>query len=130
MDADVFTGGCACGQLTFRAEGRATRVGHCMTCRKASGSAFNAFAVFPADRVTISGEAASWRAVPQAERCFCPRCGSQTFYREADEIEIRLGAFDEPDLFTPTYELWIKRRESWLCTSSLAAYPENRDTPA
>jgi len=31
-----------------------------------------------------------------------------------DEIEINLGSLDEPDQFTPTYELWTVRRENWL----------------
>jgi hypothetical protein len=97
-----------------------------MTCRKISGSAFNAFVIFPADRVTISGDMKGWSATPESERCFCPVCGSQVFDRDAaDEIEIKLGTFDEPNLFTPTYEAWTKRRETWLCTPDLTAYPEN-----
>jgi hypothetical protein len=125
----VFSGGCACGQLTFEARDEPKRVGlcHCMTCRKESGSAFNAFAIFAADRVTISGEMRRWSATPDGERCFCPTCGSQVFYRDAaDEIEIKLGAFDEPNLFTPTYEAWTIRREHWLRMPDLIAYPENR----
>ena len=129
MKADVFTGGCACGQLTFRAEGRAKRVGlcHCMTCRKISGSAFNAFVVFPMEQVTVSGDLGSWSVTSGSENCFCPRCGSQVLYRDgSDEIEIKLGAFDQPNLFTPTYETWTKRREAWLCTPELVSFPENR----
>ena len=128
-EPDVFTGGCACGQLTFAARGRPKRVGlcHCMTCRKTSGSAFNAYVRFPVDRVTISGEFKSWSATPDSKRCFCPRCGSQVFDRDAeDEIELKLGAFDRTNLFRPTYEAWAKRRESWLCTPDLVSYPENR----
>ena len=47
-------GGCACGQLRFRARGEPLRVGlcHCMTCRNESGSAFNFFAIFPVEQVT------------------------------------------------------------------------------
>jgi hypothetical protein len=98
-----------------------------MTCRKTSGSAFNAFAIFPADQVTVSGESRAWEAVPGSRRRFCPRCGSQVFHADSgDEIEIKLGAFDRTDVFTPTYEAWTKRRESWLCTPDLIGYPENR----
>jgi hypothetical protein len=124
MESEILSGGCACGQLRFEARGAPKRVGlcHCMTCRKTSGSVFNAFVVFPADQVTISGESRSWRADH-----FCPQCGSQVFYRdEGDEIEMKLGAFDRTDIFTPTYETWTKRRESWLCTPDLISYPENR----
>ncbi len=122
-------GGCACGQLTFRTKGEPKRVGlcHCMTCRKVSGSAFNAFVIFAVDQVTIEGDIGSWSATGESRRCFCPVCGSQVFDRDAgDEIEIKLGAFDEPDLFAPTYEAWTRRRESWLCTPDLISYPENR----
>lgn len=130
---DVFTGGCACGQLTFQARGEPKRVGlcHCMTCRKTTGSIFNAFAVFPADKVTATGESRGWEASPGGECRFCPRCGSQVFYSDGgDEIEIMLGAFDQPNLFTPTYEAWTKRREAWLCTPDLIGFEENRgDVP-
>lgn len=129
QDAPIFTGGCACGQLTYKVQGQPKRVGlcHCMTCRKETGSVFNAFAIFPADQVTISGESRTWEAAPGGQRRFCPTCGSLVFYSDAgDEIEIMLGSFDQPDLFKPTYEAWTKRRESWLCTSDLISYPENR----
>ena len=59
-EPDVFTGGCACGQLTFAARGRPKRVGlcHCMTCRKISGSPFNAFTIFPAAGATTGSNTA------------------------------------------------------------------------
>ena len=77
--------------------------------------------IFAVDQVTISGDFRSWSATPETEDCFCPICGSQVFARDADtEIEIKLGAFDEPNLFTPTYEAWAKRREA------LALHPGSR----
>ena len=63
---------------------------------------------------------------PAGERCFCPRCGSQVLAREGGEIEIRLGAFDEPNLFRPAYESWIGRKEAWLHTDGLPGYEQNR----
>lgn len=126
---DRLTGGCACGQLTFEVRGAPKRVGlcHCMTCRKTSGSVFNAFAIFHTEQVTIRGESGSWEAEPGSKRRFCQRCGSQVFHFDGGgEIEIKLGAFDRTDIFEPTYEAWTKRRESWLCTPDLINYPENR----
>ena len=124
----VLTGGCACGELTFRAQGEPTRVGlcHCMTCRKASGSAFGAFAIFPAERVAIEGPVGSW-AAGDTRRCFCPVCASRVFSRTGDEIEIGLGAFDEPNRVRPTYEAWAIRREHWLGAAGLVSFPENRE---
>lgn len=51
------------------------------------------------------------------------------FGRTGDEIEVALGAFDEPDRFRPTYELWTAGREAWLPPFDLACHLQrNRET--
>lgn len=108
---DRVTGGCLCGRIRFEVVGRPDRVGicHCLDCRKHHGALFYAAAIFPKDAVRITGEARYY-----AGRHFCPDCGSSVFARSGDEIEVHLGALDEPDQFTPTYEVWTSRREAWL----------------
>lgn len=105
------TGGCLCGDVRFIARGRPYRVGlcHCMDCRRHHGALFHASAIYPDRAVEISGDLRSY-----AGRAFCPRCGSSVLARSGDEVEVSLGALDAPDRFTPTYELWTVRRESWL----------------
>jgi hypothetical protein len=105
------SGGCLCGKVRFEATGPPYRVGvcHCMDCRKIHGSLFHASAIFPAESVVIQGETRSY-----AGRHFCPVCGSTVFGRSDDEIELNLGSMDSPSQFSPTYELWTVRRESWL----------------
>jgi hypothetical protein len=105
------TGGCLCGALRFTATGAPYRVGlcHCLDCRKNHGALFHASAIFPESAVTITGTFHSYR-----DRSFCPTCGSPVFAHIGDEIGINLGAFDAPDQFRPTYELWMIRREGWL----------------
>ena len=112
-----YTGGCLCGDVRIVATGRPYRVGlcHCLDCRKHHGSLFSAFAIFPADAVTISGEARDY-----AGHSFCPRCGSSVFSRSDDEVEVHLGALDAPGQLMPTYELWTIRREAWLPPFPLA----------
>ena len=61
-----------------------------------------------------------------AGRFFCPRCGSSVFSRASDEIEVHLGSLDAPDQLTPSYELWVIRRESWLPDFSLKGYERDR----
>jgi hypothetical protein len=99
-------GGCMCGAVGI--EGEPWRVGlcHCMTCRKMTGSPFHAFAIFPADRVRITGEAGVFRSSERGRRHFCRSCGSPVFGMDegSDEIEIPLGSLDEPNRFTPTYD--------------------------
>jgi hypothetical protein len=118
---DRFNGGCLCGDIRFVAIGRPYRVGvcHCLDCRKHHGALFHASAIFPQEAVSISGETRAFGG-----RHFCPRCGSSVLGRSGDEVELNLGAFDAPDQFVPTYELWTIRRESWLPAFPLAHHHE------
>ncbi|WP_277372607.1 GFA family protein [Pseudomonas sp. AA-38] len=119
------TGGCLCGQVRFTASGQPYRVGlcHCLDCRKYHGALFHASAIFAQDAVTIEGETGQYGG-----RHFCLRCGSSVFSRTADEIELNLGSLDEPNQFTPTYELWTIRREAWLPPFPLDRhYPRDRE---
>ena len=105
------TGGCLCGAVRIVAVGAPLRVGlcHCMDCRKHHGAVFHASAIYPAERVAVTGEVRDWKG-----RCFCPVCGSSVFGRSGEEVEVNLGALDAPDGFVPSYELWTVRREAWL----------------
>ncbi|MBV9528540.1 GFA family protein [Sphingomonas sp.] len=119
------TGGCLCGDVRLTARGEPYRVGlcHCLDCRKHHGALFFAAGMFPADAVTVEGETRDWHG-----RHFCPRCGSSVFNRYGDEIEVHLGALDEPGRLTPTYECWTVRREPWLPVFDLLhRYPRNRE---
>lgn len=104
-------GGCLCGAVRIAATGSPLRVGvcHCMDCRKHHGALFHASAIFREDAVSIAGDPRDYHG-----RSFCPTCGSSVFSRSGNEIEVHLGTLDAPDRFTPTYELWTIRRESWL----------------
>jgi hypothetical protein len=121
---DKISGGCLCGKVRFTVTGEPWRVGicHCLDCRKHSGSLFGALAIFPIQAVAIEGETRDHRG-----RHFCPDCGSSVFGISEDEIEITLGAFDAPDQFKPSYELWTTRREAWLPVFPLSHhYERNR----
>lgn len=105
-------GACRCGQVSLSLRGEPVRVGicHCTDCRQESGSAFTFFGVWPATQFEHDGE-----TVEYAGRRFCPACGSRLFSADDDEAEIKLGILTEaPTYLTPTYELWVKRREPWL----------------
>ena len=111
--AQVRTGSCICRGVTFRVTGDPLRVGicHCTDCRKASGSTFSAFAVWPREAFEqMTGFTGTY-----AGRSFCSTCGGRVASIRDDEVEVMIGAFDEvPTDLTPEYELWTGRRESWL----------------
>ncbi len=120
-----YTGGCLCGRVRFEASGSPFRVGvcHCLDCRKHHGALFHASAIYPAESVTVQGPTREF-----AGRHFCPHCGSTVFGRSKDEMELNLGSMDSPSQFTPTYELWTIRRESWLPVfPGTACFERNRE---
>jgi hypothetical protein len=125
------TGGCNCGKVRFQVEGSPIRAGvcHCLICRRNTGSAFNFFAVWSAKNVVISGDTQSWMHSTD-HRHFCATCGSGLYsiVDGADEVEIRVGAFDDaPSDLVPSYELWLHRRETWMKPIDGAEqYPGNR----
>ena len=105
------TGGCLCGAVRFTATGPPTRVGLCLCleCRKHHGAMFYAAAVFPADRFSRTGDTRAYKG-----RAFCPVCGSSVYAESVGEVEVHLGALDDPNAFTPSYELWTCRRAPWM----------------
>ena len=108
---DAVSAGCLCGKVRILVLAPPKRVGmcHCLDCRKHHGALFYAAAIFDEYAVEITGETRSYQG-----RHFCPECGSSVFARTGDEIEIHLGAFDAPNQFVPSYELWACRKEAWL----------------
>jgi hypothetical protein len=122
---DQISGGCLCGKVRLVARGHPDRVGicHCLDCRKHHGALFFAAAIFPAQAVTITGETRDYQG-----RHFCSHCGSSVFATSDDEVEVHLGALDEPNQFTPSYELWTERRENWLpAFAGMRLHPRNRN---
>jgi hypothetical protein len=108
----VYRGRCSCGAVQFEARGRPLAVGvcHCLKCRKATGSAFFAYAHWPYERFVYSGKPREF-----AGRSFCPNCGTRLFHLSEEKVSIAIGALDDaPTDLVPTREGWIKRRESWL----------------
>jgi hypothetical protein len=108
---DEVTGGCLCGAVRVAASGEPNRVAvcHCLDCRKHHGAVFYAAAILTKEAGVIERETRHW-----GTRQLCPRCASSVFARCDDEVEVHLGALDAPDRFTPSYESWTLRRETWL----------------
>ena len=83
-------GGCNCGQVRFEVAGEPLRIGvcHCLVCRKETGSLGNFFAVWPSDKISVTGETRSWRLTTD-NRHFCALCGSSVFARVdgANEVD-------------------------------------------
>ncbi|WP_353642945.1 GFA family protein [Mesorhizobium sp. WSM2239] len=111
-EPQVREGGCQCGTVRFRVKGNPIRAGicHCLDCRKAGGSFYSAFAIWPRDAFEGAGAVGTYEG-----RSFCLYCGGRVYSLRDDEAEIMLGSLDQaPGDIAPEYELWIGRREEWM----------------
>ncbi|MET0240558.1 MAG: GFA family protein [Sphingobium sp.] len=124
MTEQHLDGGCACGAVRFRVEGRPIFVNncHCTLCQRQSGagSAVNAF--YETERVTLlSGEftthpVATGSGKPQ-EILRCSLCGSAVWshYPRLGRLGagIRVGAMDDAGAFTPDAAIFLSTKLPW-----------------
>jgi hypothetical protein len=126
-------GGCLCGAIRFRASGDPVRTSlcYCTQCRRQTGSAMPAFAVFPVQAVAVvRGAPASFAASEKADREFCPSCGSPLFWRGRNDplVDVFLGTFDQPDdLPRPLRQIWTMHRLPWV--TDVSAIPAWLESP-
>ena len=123
----IYTGGCQCGAVRYRAEGTLSdpHICHCRMCQKAAGNYFMPLANVARDSFDITRGQPSWfRSSHLVRRGFCSHCGTPLFYDmpDADFINITLGSLDDPDDVSPVYQAGVESRVLWF--SRLAGLPE------
>jgi hypothetical protein len=126
------SGQCFCGAVKFTVTGPPinVRACHCQDCQRLTGSAFFVRALFPKNKVTISGMVAEYPSSDDLTRKFCPRCGSQIFAERKsrpDDLAIALGSFDHLDGISPTEHVWVSDRQEWV--SIPITVKQHRQTP-
>jgi hypothetical protein len=124
-------GGCLCSAVRYRigAEPRSVDYCHCRMYRRAAGAPVVArLIVATAAFAWIKGEPALYRSSAEAERLFCPACGTQLALRdEPDYLDVTLASLDHPEAVRPSYHIWTMSRIAWFETADdLPRYPENR----
>lgn len=121
-DSERFTGGCLCGSVRYEAQGKPKAAGHCYCCdcRRASGSGFIPFMMFPASAVRLTGETVAFESQAAngntATRNFCPLCHSLVFggsVEKDDTYNIYAGSLDDPSQFHPTIAVFTRGRPEW-----------------
>jgi len=116
----IYSGSCLCGAVKMAAQGEPLRVVncHCPSCRKATGAAFATFVDYDVDKVKFKGSALkAYASSVGVKRQFCSKCGSTvSFYGDnwPGEIDICIGIFDTPEVFTPQSHCYVKTALAWL----------------
>ena len=114
---------CQCGRLTAALPGPSPAVVacHCVDCQRRTGSPFGVLAYYPADAVTIAGEAVRYvRNTAMGgtfENFFCPTCGTTVYVRAGKHpamIGVALGAIADPTYPPPIRSVWEQSRHGWI----------------
>jgi len=121
----AISGGCLCGKVRFSIDAEApavARVCWCRVCQYVGAGTGTANAVFPKDRLHVTGELASYANVAESgnhmRRSFCPACGTPLFSEAAERPEtivVRIGALDEPSRVKPQMTIWTGSAPAWAC---------------
>ncbi|QRM54847.1 GFA family protein [Sinorhizobium sp. BG8] len=126
--ARIYTGGCQCGAVRYRAEGTLgdPHLCHCRMCQKAAGNYFMPLANASRATLTITrGEPAWFSSSAVARRGFCRDCGTPLFYDMPGEtfINLVLGSLDDPEDVRPLAQSSVESRMPWF--THLAELPES-----
>lgn len=100
-----YAGGCQCGAVRFRVEGKLgdASVCHCRMCQKASGNFYMPLVSVRGAHVTWTrGEPKRFQSSNVARRGFCADCGTPLTYEAPDGMALAIAAFDEPQGIVPT----------------------------
>ena len=97
----VRQGGCLCGRVRYRVDGKLRDVVncHCTQCRRTHGH-FSAYTAAVPDALTLLREdSLKWfRSSENAARGFCSECGASLFWKPAsgEYVAIAAGTLDPP----------------------------------
>jgi hypothetical protein len=121
-------GGCLCGAIRYQisAAPRSADYCHCRMCRRAAGAPVVARLTVANEFFTwTSGQPAVYRSSQEAERLFCPKCGTQLALRdEPDHLDVTIASLDIPGAVRPSYHIWTESRIGWFDTADdLPRYP-------
>jgi len=119
-----YTGGCACGAVTFEFDTDPEFVAncHCLDCKRASGGEMATFFGVPADDFTLlSGNPGAFHYIAESgkglDRNFCPQCAARVFSSNLESfpgaVFVQLGSLDHPEMIAPKLEMFVKRRLAW-----------------
>jgi hypothetical protein len=116
----MLEGGCHCGAVRYRLDGKPVRVGlcHCVDCRRHSGAPVVAWAIFHQDQWQTMGELATYASSEHGRRQFCPRCGTGLFYLNdvifADLVDVQVATLDDPNAVQPIEQIQVAERIGWM----------------
>ncbi len=131
----TISGGCLCGHVRYVGRGLPWSVTHChcLDCRRAGAAAFVTWATFSLkDFHFTSGTPREFHWAGRV-RSFCLECGTPLTFRtfpEAEEVDVTVCSFDNPDVVKPEDHTWVEDALHWVSLSdSLPQHQRTRALP-
>jgi hypothetical protein len=120
----MLKGRCHCGAIRYEmpaAEVRHHALCHCADCRRHAGAPMVAWAMVPAERLSVAGRPVVYRSSEHGRRHFCGACGTSLFYvNEAvlpGMIDVQTGTLDNPDALPAQAHIQVAERIAWMRTA-------------
>jgi hypothetical protein len=130
----VREGRCACGAVTFTAEGDPAGQGvcSCLHCQRRTGSVMGVAARYDEDKVVLTGETAAFRRTSdegnETTFRFCPACGTTLAWQNTAMrgfTLVAVGCMADREFPLPKMSVFGERRPAWVTLAD--AIPEYRD---
>ena len=116
----MLSGSCLCGGVAYEVASSLGAIAHChcITCRKAHGSAFSSVTSVPREKFRWTGGEhllSKFESSAGKFRYFCSKCGSQIVADRigAPSIVLRLGCLDTAAVGEPKAHIWRSEGASW-----------------
>ncbi len=121
MSEETFSGRCLCGAIRYEVTPPTVICAncHCDMCRRTHGAAFVTWVEVKTERFryTKGKDLVIWyRSSDNAERGFCPRCGSSIFFRyvwRPDELHVTRASFTGDIDRDPQVHVYYQGRVTW-----------------
>ena len=129
------TGGCLCGAIRYEARifARSAYVCHCTKCQKSTGQPFEiGVPVLAGTLRWTKGEPASYLAMPNGRRMFCPTCAARLAWVPTDPKEdwttnVDPCGLDDPSVVRTMEHIFIDTRQPWFeIADDLPRYTEDQ----
>lgn len=119
MTAHATHGGCLCGTVRYEAGGVPYNVTHChcTDCRRSSGAAFVTWASFRTSKFHLTQGELRTLLWAGRLRSFCGACGTPLTFMttpQAEEIDVTVCSFDQPEKVAPKDHTWTEDRLPWI----------------
>ncbi|HEY3656328.1 MAG TPA: GFA family protein [Steroidobacteraceae bacterium] len=120
--ADTLVGGCLCGAVRYRIEGRPEFVMQCFCrdCQKATGTGHTTIVGVEADNLVVDGTPTVFTVKGEpggnVTRHFCGKCGGRLFTPADLESSLRMvqaGSLDDPNPVTPVAAVYLEDAAHW-----------------